>query len=64
MLRQSALPLSAVFMALVPVLILSDLAAGTLSWHCVLTYLLILPLCYALPLLAGPALLPGRLRFA
>jgi len=47
------LPLAAVFLATAELLALFELLRGTLSWHCVITYVLLAPLCYVLPLLLG-----------
>jgi len=52
----AVLPLAAVFLAAAPALALADLLSGALSWHCLLTYLLLAPLCYVLPLLLGSML--------
>ena len=49
-------PLVACFLALGPTLALVELLGGTLTWHCLLTYLVITPVCYAFPLLLGTLL--------
>lgn len=51
----------AVFWALAAILApLMDLVAGTATWYCTVLYLLGLPLCYLMPLLAGGALAGRR----
>ena len=52
-----ALPLSALFIVAAPTLAGAELlSTGSLSWHCLVTYFVVLPLCYALPLIASAAL--------
>lgn len=48
-----ALPIAAVFVSLGPALCVAELVAGTASAHCLLTYLVVFPLFYALPLMLG-----------